>query len=195
MAGENGAETPRQTFEQRYRQGETPWDTGVTPPEVIDMADRLAPGRVLDLGCGTGTNCIYLAQRGWQAVGVDFSKIAIQEARAKARWAGVAETSCQFYQADVTDIPFLSGPFDLALDIGCLSSIPPDKWAAYAAELLRLVPPGGRYMLYTHTRDMSAEQVRQLFGPQFVVEQQQNSIDSSVPEYESAWYWLRRENA
>jgi len=100
-------------FDLQYLLGRVPWDTGVTPPEVVAVIERgdLAPGRALDLGCGTGTNCIYLARHGWQAVGVDFSVLAIRRARRKARRAGL---DCRFYRADVTDLGFLDDPFALA---------------------------------------------------------------------------------
>ena len=59
-----------------------------------------------------------------QVVGVDFSILAIRRARRKARRAG---DDCQFYRGDVTHLAFLADPFDLALDIGCLHSLPPGE--------------------------------------------------------------------
>ena len=71
-------------YERAYRRGRTPWDTGITPPEVVEEVSGMEPGRALDLGCGTGTNVLWLAQLGWIAVGVDFSQLAIESARRTA---------------------------------------------------------------------------------------------------------------
>ena len=70
------------SFDLQYLLGRAPWDTQVTPPEVVALieGEGCLAGRALDLGCGTGTNCIYLAHRGWQVVGVDFSAVAIRRA-------------------------------------------------------------------------------------------------------------------
>jgi SAM-dependent methyltransferase len=185
------------SFDLRYLLGRPPWDTEVTPPEVIELVEGgiLPPGRALDLGCGTGTNCIYLARHGWEVVGVDFSVLAIRRARRKARRAGV---NGQFYQGDVTNLAFLADPFDLALDIGCLHSLSPEDWRRYAAGVARLVLPGGLYLLYSFTpqpdrpisRGVAPEEVRRLFAPAFAVEREERGEDPSGPR--SAWYWLRR---
>ncbi|MFB0534564.1 MAG: class I SAM-dependent methyltransferase [Anaerolineae bacterium] len=184
-------------FDLRYLLGGPPWDTQVTPPEVVELVEGegLPPGRALDLGCGTGTNCIYLGRHGWEVVGVDFSILAIRRARRKARRAGV---DCQFYRGDVTDLAFLADPFDLALDIGCLHSLPSGKWERYAAQVARLVRPGGLYLLYAFTprpdqstrRGVASEEVRSLFTPAFAMERKAGGEDPSGPQ--SAWYWLRR---
>jgi SAM-dependent methyltransferase len=184
-------------FDLRYLLGRPPWDTKVTPPEVVELVEGegLAPGWALDLGCGTGTNCIYLARHGWEVVGVDFSVLAICRARRKARRAGV---DCQFYRGDATDLSFLVDPFDLVLDIGCLHSLPLEDWERYAAEVARLVRPGGLYLLYAFTprpdhsttRGVAPEEVRSLFVPAFAVEREERGEDPSGPR--SAWYWLRR---
>src|ERR671918_304383 len=72
------------------------WDKGAGP-ELVDLveAGRIAPpaegGRAVDLGCGTGANVLFLAERGWSALGVDFSSVAITTARREAAARGVAE--------------------------------------------------------------------------------------------------------
>jgi cyclopropane fatty-acyl-phospholipid synthase-like methyltransferase len=185
------------SFDLRYLLGRPPWDTEVTPPEVIELVEGgvLPPGRALDLGCGTGTNCIYLARHDWEVVGVDFSVLAIRRARRKARRAGV---DGRFYQVEVTNLAFLADPFDLALDIGCLHSLSPEDWRRYAAGVARLVLPGGLYLLYSFTprpdrpisRGVAPEEVRSLFAPAFAVEREERGEDPSGPR--SAWYWLRR---
>ena len=184
-------------FDLQYVLGRTPWDTQITPPEVVELFEGggLPVGRALDLGCGTGTNCVYLAHRGWQVVGVDFSTVAIWQARLRARRAGV---DCRFYRADVTDLSFLKGSFDFVLDIGCLHSVPSKRWERYAAGVTRLVRPGGLYMLYAFVSrpdrpgplGVLPEEVRELFRPAFVVERQEGGDDPNGPS--SAWYWLRR---
>ncbi|MGQ9716127.1 MAG: class I SAM-dependent methyltransferase [Anaerolineae bacterium] len=184
-------------FELRYLLGHAPWDTGVTPPEVVELVEHggLSPGRALDLGCGTGTNSLYLARHGWEVVGVDFSAVAIWRARQRARRMNLP---VRFHRADVTDLGFLSGPFDLALDIGCLHGIPTKRQIRYAAEAGRLVRPGGLYMLYAFLprpdgppgRGITPEEVRHLFSPAFAVERQEGGEDPSGPR--SVWYWLRR---
>src|SRR5712691_1731013 len=93
-----------------------PWDTGVTPPELERFVAAHPPGRALDVGCGTGTNVVYLAQHGWTAVGVDFAGRAIAKARRRATEAGVA-SRCSF-STSATSRAWISSrePFDLALD-------------------------------------------------------------------------------
>jgi cyclopropane fatty-acyl-phospholipid synthase-like methyltransferase len=184
-------------FDLQYLLGRIPWDTGITPPEVVALVEggSLPPGRALDLGCGTGTNCIYLARHGWETVGVDFSAVAIRRAQRKARRARM---DCEFHHADVTDLLFLQPPFTLALDIGCLQGVPQERWGRYAQGLMRLVQPGGVYMLYAFTPrperstpwGMSPEEVRRLFTPAFILERQEGGNDPTGPR--SAWYWLQR---
>ncbi len=189
-------------FNIRYLFGRAPWDTQVTPPEVVALVEGsagrpgLLPGRALDLGCGTGTNSVYLARHGWDVVGVDFSALASRRAVRRARQAG---TPCTFYQADVSDLDFLRQPFDLALDIGCLHSVPRANWPRVAAELERLVRPGGVLMLYAFVRDerdsvaargITPAEVRQTFAPGFEMVREESGADPGGPR--SAWYWLRR---
>ena len=126
---------------------------------------------------------------------MDFSTVAIRRARYRARRAGV---DCKFYKADVTDLLFLKGSFDFVLDIGCLHSVPSERWKQYVAEVTRLVRPGGLYMLYAFVpcvdrpgpRGVSPEEVRDRFESAFTVERQEGGDDPTGPS--SAWYWLRR---
>lgn len=122
-----------------------PWDSGVTPPELLSFLEGRSPGRAIDLGCGTGTNVITLASYGWQATGIDFVPVAIKQARQKARQAGV---TADFITGDVTRLDRLSGPYDLALDIGCFHSLSERGKKEYLCAVDRLLAPGGIWFLY-----------------------------------------------
>ncbi len=184
----------RWKFRWRYWLGKTPWDTGITPPEVREFLSRAAPGRALDLGCGTGTNAITLARRGWRATGVDFAPEAIRAARRKAARAGLR---IEFHAADVTDLSMLGDAYDFALDIGCLSSLPETGRVRYAGELARLLKPQGTFMLYAWLprewkggrAGIFPEEVESLLRTDFTKDRVRVGEEDGHP---SAWYWFRR---
>jgi 2-polyprenyl-3-methyl-5-hydroxy-6-metoxy-1,4-benzoquinol methylase len=184
----------RWLFEWRYWRGQTPWDTNVTPPEVMEFLASAEPGRALDLGCGTGTNAITLARHGWQVTAVDFAPRAIRTAQSKASRAGL---EIDFRVGDVSDLSELTGPYDYALDIGCLQALSSQGQEGYAAGLVRLVRPAGHYMLYAwlprswrgKMLGLSPEQVSELLEPQFQVTRTEMGEDQGAG---SAWYWLVR---
>jgi ubiquinone/menaquinone biosynthesis C-methylase UbiE len=125
-----------------YLLGKSPWDTGITPPELEELirGGQIPPGRALDIGCGTGTNAIYLARSGFQTAGVDIASLAIIQAKYKARRAGVP---VKFYVGDVLKMgmrgkPAISVPIDFALDIGCLHSLAATQLQSYVAMLQRV---------------------------------------------------------
>jgi cyclopropane fatty-acyl-phospholipid synthase-like methyltransferase len=136
-------------FTLRYLFDNPPWDTGITPPEVLQFLADHAPGRALDLGCGTGTNVITLAQHGWRAAGVDFVPRAIKKATKKARRAGV-EVLVQFSVGDVLSADSFRGEYDLILDIGCFHSFPEEAVEGHARNLADHLVKGGSHLLYTH---------------------------------------------
>jgi cyclopropane fatty-acyl-phospholipid synthase-like methyltransferase len=175
-----------------------PWDTGITPPEVVEAIGgpaALKPGRALDLGCGTGTNSLYLARHGWEVVGVDLAARAVRKARRKAQESGL---SVDFYTADVTRLDFLQPPFDLALDIGCFHALNDEGRVRYRDQLRRLLCPGARLMLYAFgprqgrfiQMGVTPDQVRRLFESDFRLLRVEGGADPTGPS--AAWYWLER---
>lgn len=131
-----------------------PWDTGITPPEVLKFITNRSPGRALDLGAGSGTNIITLANAGWDAVGVEYAFLAVASARKKIRHAGV---NAKIYLHDVIDLDFLRGPFDLILDIGCYHSLGLNDKKVYNTNLLRLLNKGGTLLMYAFLSEDSSE--------------------------------------
>lgn len=181
-------------FQWRYWRGLAPWDTNITPPEVMSFLKSHPPGRALDLGCGTGTNAVTLARHGWQVTAIDFSPKAIRTARRKAARAGL---DIDFQVGDVADLSTIQGPFDYALDIGCLFSLNPQQRISYAMELKRLVRPGGCYMLYARLKQnrqfrsppLIPSTVKALFMPGLAFTGVEEGQDRGTL---SVWYWLER---
>lgn len=189
----------RLRFWWRYLRNKTPWDTGITPPEVVAVSGRLKPGRALDLGCGTGTSSLYLAAHGWQVVGIDFAPTAIRRAKRKAARAGLDENRVTFHVGDVTRLNWLTGLFDLAVDVGCFHGLNEQRQTAYVLELARLLRPDALVAIYAscprpldgRTMGITPEEVAARFTPHFTVESQVLSKDTNAG-FDAAWYELKR---
>lgn len=124
-------------------------DHGLLDPGVRSAWRRLlvdhlppAPARIIDLGCGTGSVSVLLAEVGYQVHGVDLSSKMIDAAQAKAAAAGV---EAEFHQGDVDRPDCGAGEFDVVFARHVLWAMP-DADAALA-RWVELVAPGGRVVL------------------------------------------------
>jgi SAM-dependent methyltransferase len=182
-----------------YRLGLSRWDSGKVPPEVVQafQAGNIPDGSALDLGCGTGTNVIFMAASGRQVIGIDFVPQAIAKAQAKARQAGVADRT-QFIRADVTRLKELKLPqCAFALDMGCFHGLNPVGQLKYAQGLADLVIPTGRFMLYAMepsketgmTFGVGIDRVKAVFSPSFEI---LHVEPGDFRGRKSAWYWMGR---
>lgn len=194
-------------FNERYRSGETPWDTGVSPPELLEAIANPPselPRRMLDIGCGTGTNCLTLARQGWQVVGVDFAQVAIDIATQKAQAAADEITRAgghvRFFVADATRLapPAPDERFSLLLDLGCLNGIQLERRTDYARMTAEQAMPGALFLLYAHLpvagrerpRGVTPDELDQLLAGTFRLERRE--MGTAPQGGSSMWNWLRR---
>jgi SAM-dependent methyltransferase len=196
----DGATEHFRRMQERYRTGQMPWHDALPPPEVMAIAERLAPGRALDLGCGAARAAIYLARRGWQVDGVDFVPEAIELAQGQVA-AAELDGVVRLHQAAVTHMPFLAPPYDLAVDVGCMHGLDEPRQAAYAGEVARLLRPGARYLLFARLRGaldgdgpgIDEGAVERLFGASFaLVSYEPGFSNFGDARDRSAWYELER---
>jgi len=170
-----------------------PWDTGISPPELMEHIQSHPPGRALDLGCGTGTNVITLARHGWKVTGVDFAGHAIALARNKVKQAGV---NAELYVEDVTQLHHVSGTFDLILDMGCFHTLSGENVQKYIMNLQKLLAPQGTYLMYGFFKNqdeagpgISKTDLEALTGQFELVKRQDGTERGRRP---SAWFNFRQ---
>ena len=113
--------TIEKRYRNRYKLGDTPWDVGQPDFNLIETVteNSILSCKVLDVGCGTGDNSIWLAQNGFQVVGTDVSDIAIEKAKEKASKANV---KCDFILVDFLKNKIEGVPFGFVFDRGCFHS-------------------------------------------------------------------------
>ncbi|MBO3744860.1 class I SAM-dependent methyltransferase [Streptosporangiaceae bacterium NEAU-GS5] len=148
----------RVVYRLAYRLGLTVWQRPAPPADLVALVEGPAPlpsGRALDLGCGTGTDTIYMATHGWDVTAVDMVPKALAAARRNATAAGVAP---RFIQGDVTRLDDLGvgGGYTLLMDFGCFHTLPEDRRPAYVAGISHAVTPGARLLLYGFSRPPKA---------------------------------------
>jgi cyclopropane fatty-acyl-phospholipid synthase-like methyltransferase len=132
----------RETFENLYP-GKAPWDIGKPQKAFIDVADQIS-GSILDAGCGTGDNALFLAGRGNKVMGIDFLEWPIYNAKRKAAERGLTATFLVMDALALREIPEL---FDNVIDSGLFHVFSDDDRQKYVAGLATVLKPGGKLFL------------------------------------------------
>jgi SAM-dependent methyltransferase len=137
---------PHPSWNESYASGQLPWDTGEPEPVLVEFvtSGRVRPGPTLEIGAGTGTNAIWMAEHGFDVFGVDVAPIAVE--RAYARMDG-RDLRCRFAAWDFLAAPPPDGPFQFVFDRGCFHVFDePDERQRFAAQVAAALAPGGLWL-------------------------------------------------
>jgi len=126
---------------------EIPWNIETPPDVLVQLVEsgKVPPCEVIDLGCGAGNYAIYLAHKGFNVTGVDFSPTAIKFAKENAKKKKV---KCNFLVTDVVDdlMNVVKKTFDFAYDWEVLHHIFPEKRKKFIQNVYGVLNPGGKYL-------------------------------------------------
>ena len=166
-----------------YRGGKRPfWDAGLPSGELRRVVEQgiIRPGPAVDLGCGSGTDAVYLASKGFDVTAIDIAPTALSQAREKANRAGV---KVRWLLANVLSLPKLES-FEFIFDRGCYHEVRFDNAAAYVETVRRLSQPGRtRFLLLAG----NPNEVPVQYAPPQVAEEDIRADFSSLFDFE----WLK----
>lgn len=130
----------------RYRPEDLPWELGRPRKSLIELVDSglVKPCKTLDLCCGTGTNPVYLATKGFEVTALDISDRAVQYAEERAC---EAETDIDFLVADFVNLPFRREAFGFVFDFGCFHHVEVDYRVPFIAGVYRVLKSKGSYFM------------------------------------------------
>lgn len=150
---------PHPPWNESYASGQLPWDTGQPEPLLVEFVTSggALPDPALEIGAGTGTNAIWLAERGFDVLGVDVSPLAVE--RARARMEGRA-LRCRFATLDFLAATPSGGPFQFVFDRGCFHVFDePEERQRFAARVAALLAPGGLWLSLIGSTEGSPREV------------------------------------
>jgi len=133
-------------WDSRYRRKtRAPWDTGKIAIELKKVVEdgTIKPGRAVVLGCGTGTNSIYLASKGFDVTALDIAPTALAMAKTKA---DKAKASVRWMLVDVTAVPKLK-PFDFIFDRGCYHGVRRSNAKGFVESARKLSRAGTKFLI------------------------------------------------
>jgi ubiquinone/menaquinone biosynthesis C-methylase UbiE len=163
------------SWEDAYK-ARPPWDIGRPQPAFVELvrAGELNMGGVLDVGCGTGENALYLAEAGFSVVGVDLATRAIDEAKAKAT---ERKLKADFRVSNALSLDFESQYFDNTIDSGLFHTFSDNERLVFAREIARVLTTNGRYFMLCFSdkeptswggpRRITREEIQTTFSPLF----------------------------
>jgi len=190
-------------FDLWYRFGKPPWSIDQAQPDLIAAAEKgeVRGPAVLDVGCGDGNNAIYLAGRGFNVTGVDFSAKAISIAKQKAREEKVDVT---FITLDALDIGTLDKKFNTVIDFGLFHNLSGNKREQYVRALsdvcvskgqllmLCVADQAGEYPVYPkrYPPTTSQDDIRASFSEGWEIEWIRLGVAKSKEKFDDYSAWL-----
>jgi SAM-dependent methyltransferase len=162
--------TKPEFWDARFAQGEPEWSRPEIPASLAAFVGSTEPGAVLIPGCGHGNAVRAFDQAGWKVTAIDFSPVAVQQARTKLGELGKRVLLADFFHHD-----FGTQRFDLCYEQSFLCALPPSRWRDYAMRVSALLRPGGRLVgvfFWGHEPEpppfaLDEATAESLFGPTF----------------------------
>jgi SAM-dependent methyltransferase len=187
------------SWNESYAIGELPWDTGEPEPLLVEFvtSGRVQPARTLEIGAGTGTNSIWLAERGFEVLGIDVAPLAVERAHAKLNGRSL---NCRFAVLD-----FLAAApeslFEFVFDRGCFHIFDePEERGRFAAQVAAVLTPGGLWLSLIGSTEGPPREVgpprRSAHNVIFAIEPALEIVELRLAEFRghgaNAWFCLAR---
>jgi len=137
----------RDRWNDRYGSSPRVWSGAVNPVLAFESKNLLA-GRALDVGSGEGADALWLAERGWQVLGLDISDVALDRARQEAQSRAQLAGSVEFRRVDLREWVPEGGAFDLV--VAFFVHVPPHERDLIFSRLAAAVAPGGTLLIVGH---------------------------------------------
>lgn len=196
----------RAGWDQRYVDGELPWDSGAPDVHLGGVLERygVEPGKALEVGCGTGTNTVWLAEQGFEMTGLDIAPTAVDRAVAKAAAAGVR---CELVAGDVLRDEIPGAPYSFVYDRGVFHVFDAaEDRARFASRVAELLAPDGMWHSLIGSTDgpprdhgpprRSATDIAQAVERHFeILELSSTTFDRGSHRHARAWVLVARRRA
>jgi hypothetical protein len=202
-------DTFQATYDWAKEWQDLPWSHAEPTLFLAEICRRRKPGKALDIGCGSGTDSVFLASQGWDVTSLDFVPKALELTQQRAEQQGLSITPV------VADITNWKPPqqYDLVLDHGLLHNMDPVRYAAYRECVLSALAPAGEFvLLHWHPRHegqpngklgptrVSREDIKTFFAPElqerFFAREEFEDLTSLVGGgMVQAYYWFRANRA
>ncbi len=195
---------PRPDWNERYETGNLPWDTNIPDEHLVAIINSgiVTPCNTLEVGCGTGTNSLWLAEQGFTVHGIDVSTTAIEKANIKKEQQSL---SCEFSVKDFLHDKELNKSFDFVFDRGCLHVFDTDdERSLFAQNVSKALNKDGIWVSLIgstegHPRDVgpprrTATEIIKAIEPYLeIVELRSVFFQSNHPHSARAWICIARQ--
>jgi len=193
----------RESWEQRYADEQLPWDSGEVDLHLVEVLERhgIEAGKALEIGCGTGTNTIWLAEQGFEVTALDIAQNAIAKAEAKVARAGIR---CRLLVGNflVDEVP--GAPYRFVYDRGAFHVFDsPEEQSRFATRVAALLAPEGMWHSLIGSTDgpprdtgpprLSATEIVTAVEPHFeILELTSTMFDRERHSHARAWVLVAR---
>lgn len=141
-------------WEQLYRDQFTPWDCKRPDSHLVEVVTGrpIKPCRALELGCGTGTNAIWLAGMEFTVTATEISQTALSMAKKKK---GIEK--CTLLLTDFLEDPLPGADFEFVFDLGCFHGFDlPENRDLFARRVSECLADGGCWLSISSSTDGEA---------------------------------------